>query len=149
MDSLRALNWVISLCGIVIMFASAHVGRMLAFQPGEDQTPLMLLMAALSIVALVGAFGRTREESDMPRYERQTKMVVFSAAVTLLLILLVLLGFLPFGMDPAVPFLFVIPVPALVMVLILPIEVIWRMQEAYIDRLADEVLKRIEERQSE
>ena len=146
MNSLRALNWVISLCGIVIMFASAHVGRMLAFHPGEDQTPLMILIAALSIVALVGAFGRTREDSDMPRYERQTKMVVFSAIVTLLL---VLLGFLPFGMDTAVPFIFVIPVPALVMVLILPIEVIWRMQEAYIDRLADEGLKRIEERQSE
>ncbi|MBS3794135.1 MAG: hypothetical protein KGY80_04520 [Candidatus Thorarchaeota archaeon] len=118
-------------------------------QPVETQFPLMLLIAALSIITLVGVVGRKQEESDMPRYELQTKMVAFSAVATLLLVLFVLIGFPPPGMDPAVPFIFVIPWVAFVMVLLLPVEVAWKMHETYIDRLAHEVAKQIEKRQEQ
>lgn len=85
----------------------------------------------------------------MPRYERQTKMVAYSAIGVLLLVVLVLIGLVPPGMDPGVPFVFVFPPLVLPMILVLPVEVIWRMEEAFIDRVADRVIGRIEERQSE
>nr|KXH74955.1 MAG: hypothetical protein AM324_15415 [Candidatus Thorarchaeota archaeon SMTZ1-83] len=77
----------------------------------ETEVPLVIIIGVLAGIILLGAFERKRGMDEIVTYSpRRVIFAFFIGAISIIvIILLILAGIHPPGMDPAVPFLFVIP----------------------------------------
>ncbi|KXH75624.1 MAG: hypothetical protein AM326_08845 [Candidatus Thorarchaeota archaeon SMTZ-45] len=124
MVSRGRLNFLILVCSILILLTAYHIG-LVAIPLGMDtEVSLVVAIGALAVITLLGAFGRKRGMDEIATYKPGTiiSSIFIGAIAIMVIIMLLLAGIHPPGMDPEVPFLFVIPPLALVIVLAVLIE---------------------------
>jgi len=112
MWSRRRLNSLILVCGVMIFLISFYYVGLVAIPLGlETEVPLVIIIGVLAGIILLGAFERKRGMDEIVTYSpRRVIFAFFIGAISIIvIILLILAGIHPPGMDPAVPFLFVIP----------------------------------------
>ena len=112
MWSRSRLNSLILVCGVMIFLISFNYVGLVAIPLGlETEVPLVIIIGILAGINLLGAFGRKRGMDEIVTYSpRGVISAFFIGAISIIVIItLVLVGVHPPGMDPAVPFLFVIP----------------------------------------
>ena len=129
MGSRIRLNSLILVCAIIIFLTAYHVG-LVAIPLGTDtEISLVILIGILAGITLLGAFGRKRGMDEIVTYKpgRIISSIFICAIAIMVIIMLILAGIHPPGMDPEVPFLFVIPPLALLIVLAVLVEevVLW------------------------
>ena len=112
MWSRSRLNSLILVCAVMIFLISFNYVGLVAIPLGlETEVPLVIIIGILAGIILLGAFGRKRGMDEIVTYSpRGVISAFFIGAISIIVIItLVLAGVHPPGMDPAVPFLFVIP----------------------------------------
>ncbi|MHA2603287.1 MAG: hypothetical protein AM324_014290 [Candidatus Thorarchaeota archaeon SMTZ1-83] len=112
MWSRSRLNSLILVCGVMIFLISFYYVGLVAIPLGlETEVPLVIIIGVLAGIILLGAFERKRGMDEIVTYSpRRVIFAFFIGAISIIvIILLILAGIHPPGMDPAVPFLFVIP----------------------------------------
>jgi len=112
MWSRSRLNSLILVCGFMIFLISFYYVGLVAIPLGlETEVPLVIIIGVLAGIILLGAFERKRGMDEIVTYSpRRVIFAFFIGAISIIvIILLILAGIHPPGMDPAVPFLFVIP----------------------------------------
>ncbi|MBN2230352.1 MAG: hypothetical protein JW779_12255 [Candidatus Thorarchaeota archaeon] len=118
------IDFLILVCAILIILIANHLG--LVAIPLELNTQLFLVISigGLAGITLLGWWGRKRRMDEVNAYKfgRVNSAISIGAIVILVVVLLTLVGIHPPGMDPEVPFLFVIPPFALLIVLAVLIE---------------------------
>ena len=123
------MNWLILVCAIMIFLTAYHVGDVAIPLGMDTEIFLEILIIILAGIILLGGFGRKRGMDEITAYKfsRVDSAISIGAIAIIVIILLILAGVHPPGMDPEVPFLFVIPPLALVIVLAALIEevVLW------------------------
>ena len=102
MGSRSRLNSLILVCAILIFLTTYHVG-LVAIPLSMD--------TEVSLAILIGALGRKRGMDEIVTYSpgRIISTISIGAIAIMVIITLILAGVHPPGMDPEVPFLFVIP----------------------------------------
>ena len=102
MGSRSRLNSLILVCAILILLTTYHVG-LVAIPLSMD--------TEVSLAILIGALGRKRGMDEIVTYSpgRIISTISIGAIAIMVIITLILAGVHPPGMDPEVPFLFVIP----------------------------------------
>ena len=113
----------------MIFLTAYHVGDVAIPLGMDTEIFLEILIIILAGIILLGGFGRKRGMDEITAYKfsRVDSAISIGAIAIIVIILLILAGVHPPGMDPEVPFLFVIPPLALVIVLAALIEevVLW------------------------
>ena len=112
MWSRSRLNSLILVCGVMIFLISFYYVGLVAIPLSlETEVPLVIIIGVLAGIILLGAFERKRGMDEIVTYSpRRVIFAFFIGAISIIvIILLILAGIHPPGMDPAVPFLFVIP----------------------------------------
>lgn len=126
MNSRNGLNWMILVCAILILLISYYLGLVAIPQSMDTEVTLVIVTAILAGFTLLGTFGRLRRTDEIFMH-RPVRITSICAITILVIITFILVDVHPLGMDPEVPFLFVIPFLALVIVLAMLIEevVLW------------------------
>jgi hypothetical protein len=110
-DSGSRLNFLILVCAILIFLIAYHVG-LVAIPLGMDtEIPLEILIGILAGIILLGGLGKKRGMDEITAYKfrRVNSAISIGAIAIIVIIMLIYAGIHPPGMDPEVPFLFVIP----------------------------------------
>lgn len=120
------LNGMVLVCAILILLISYHLGLVAIPLSMDTVVTLEIVTAILAGFTLLGALERIRGTNETAKY-RPLRITSICAIAIVVIIALVLADVHPPGMDPEVPFLFVIPFLALVIVLEVLIEeiVLW------------------------
>ena len=130
MDPYTRLSWIILVFALLILLTSFFAG--LVFIPSETglESIPMWNVILLSICTLLCGFLRMKEIEEPPLYRRRSIVITVSSIAIMLAIILPRAGIYPPGMDPQVPYLFVIPPLALVIILAALIELVvpWILQ---------------------
>ena len=125
MWSRSRLNSLILVCGVMIFLISFNYVGLVAIPLGlETEVPFVIIIGILAGINLLGAFGRKRgmDEITANKFRRVNSAISMGAIAIIVIILLILAGIHPPGMDPAVPFLFVIPPLAWLFVVVVVVE---------------------------
>ncbi len=129
MWSRSRLNSLILVCGVMIFLISFYYVGLVAIPLGlETEVPLVIIIGILAGINLLGAFGRKRGMDEIVTYSpRRVISAFFIGAISIIVIITLVLvggvtGIHPPGMDPAVPFLFVIPPLAWLFVVVVVVE---------------------------
>ena len=111
MWSRSRLNSLILVCGVMIFLVAYYVGLVAIPLGLETEVPLIIIVGVLAGINLLGAFGRKRGMGEIVTYSPKRVISAFfiGAIAIIVIITLILAGVHPPGMDPEVPFLFVIP----------------------------------------
>ena len=122
----RILNWLILVCAILIFLTAYYVGLVAIPLSMDTEVTLVIVTAILAGFTLLGVLGRIRGTDEISNYRPVTATSICAIAI-MVTIAFILVDVHPPGMDPEVPFLFVIPPLALVIVLAVLIEevVLW------------------------
>ena len=111
MWSRSRLNSLILVCGVMIFLIAYYVGLVAIPLGLETEVPLIIIVGVLAGINLLGAFGRKRGMGEIVTYSPKRVISAFfiGAIAIIVIITLILAGVHAPGMDPEVPFLFVIP----------------------------------------
>jgi len=111
MGSRSRLNSLILVCAILIFLTTYHVGLVAIPLSMDTEVSLAILIGVLAGIILIGALGRKRGMDEIVTYSpgRIISTISIGAIAIMVIITLILAGVHPPGMDPEVPFLFVIP----------------------------------------
>ncbi len=121
MNSGSRLNWLILVCAILIFLTANYVGLVAIPLSMDTEVTLVIVTAILAGFTLLGALGRIRGTDEISNYRPVTATSICAIAI-IVTIAFILVDVHPPGMDPEVPFLFVIPPLELVIVLAVLIE---------------------------
>lgn len=111
MGGRSGLDFLILVCALLIFLIAYHIG-LIDLPLGFDIAAfLMISVGILASTILLGCLGRRNRmaETTASRFGRINSMISIGAIVVIGTIVLALVGVYPPGMDPEVPFLFVIP----------------------------------------
>jgi hypothetical protein len=139
MNARSKLNSLIVVCAILIILTAYHVG-LVAIPLGTDtEVSLVIAIGILAGISFLGALGRKRGMNEIVTHRPGSiiSAIFIGAIAIMVIIILILAGIHPQGMDPEVPFLFVIPPLAILIVLAVAIEevVLWlKLDQAQQDR---------------
>ena len=116
--SRSGLNSLILVCTTLIILITYHIGLVAIPQDMDTKGSLVILIGVLAGIILLGAFGRKRGINEIITYNprRIISAIFIGAAAILVIIALTFAGVHPLGMDPEVPFLFIIPPFALLII---------------------------------
>jgi hypothetical protein len=117
--SRAGLNFIILVCAILNILIAYHIGLFVIPLGLDIVVILEVSIGVLAGIILLGWFGRKRgmDETTTHKLSRINSAIFIGAIAIIVIILLILAGIHPPGMDPEVPFLFVIPPFALLIVL--------------------------------
>ena len=126
MNSRSSLNCANLICAIMILLISYYLGTVAIPQSMDTEISLVIVTAILVGFILLGAFGRLRGTDEIFKH-RPVRITSICAITILVIITFILADVHPPGMDPEVPFLFVIPFLTFVIVLAVLVEevVLW------------------------
>ena len=124
MWSRSRLNSLILVCAVMIFLIAYYIGLVAIPLGLETEVPLVIIIGVLAGIVLLGAFGRKRGMDEIVTYRSRRVISAFfiGAIVIIVIITLILAGVHPPGMDPEVPFLFVIPPLAWLLVVAVVVE---------------------------
>ena len=117
----KILNWLILVCAVLIFLTAYYVGLVAIPLSMNTEVTLVIVTVILTGFILLGEFGRINEIDEIS-FSRHRKGTLISGILIVVTLVFVLLDIHPPGMSPEVPFLFVIPPLALVIVLAVLIE---------------------------
>jgi len=120
-NSRSSLNWMVLVCAILILLISYYLGLVAIPLSMNTEVTLVIVTDVLAGFTLLGALERIRGTDEIPKY-RPSRITSICAIAIIMTITLSLADVHPPGMDPEVPFLFVIPFLAFVIVLAVLIE---------------------------
>lgn len=124
MGERTGLDLIIFLCAILAWHISYYLG--LVVIPFELDTELILVfsIAGLDGITLIGWLERKRRMDEVAahKFSRVNSAIFIGVIAIIIVVLLTLAGIHPPGMDPEVPFLFVIPFFAALIALAVSIE---------------------------
>lgn len=124
MGERSGLDLIIFLCAILAWHLSYYLGFVVIPLELDTELILVLIIAGLACIALIGWLERKRrmDEVAADKFSRVNSSIFIGAITIIIVILLTLAGIHPPGMDPEVPFLFVIPFFAALIALAVSIE---------------------------
>ena len=124
MVSRAGLNFLILLCASLSILIAYHIGLFVIPLGLDIVVFLEVSIGVLAGIILLGWLGRKRgmDETTAHKFSRVNSAISIGAVAIIVIILFILAGIHPPGMSPEVPFLFVIPPLALLIILAVSVE---------------------------